>query len=220
MRNLTALTFLFSLAPIAQTQDMPLAQILIEGEGWKKGEGKPPQPAFAFRLVENNITNLNLVHERYTIGEKRFHSCFDRDEILPEFKKHGLPTAGFVSRDGSTVFIGRDTGYIWAYQVGEDGLLMPGQPYCPVRVQKGRGKTDPNASTSLVTSMTGDKDGRIYAATPLGVQVFDPTGRLCGVLTPAAPGKPEHLSFEGDKLTLWIGDTKYERKLNTTGVKP
>ena len=53
----------------------------------------------------------------------------------------------------------------------------------------------------------------------IGVQVFDPTGRLCGVLTPAAPGRPEHLAFEGDRLTLWVGDTKYARKLNTRGAK-
>jgi hypothetical protein len=39
------------------------------------------------------------------------------------------------------------------------------------------------------------------------------------VLTPAAPGKPEHLAFADDKLTLWIGNTKYERKLNTRGVR-
>jgi hypothetical protein len=42
---------------------------------------------------------------------------------------------------------------------------------------------------------------------------------LCGVLTPAAPGKAEYLKFEGDKLTLWVGDQKYERKLNTSGEK-
>ena len=72
---------------------------------------------------------------------------------------------------------------------------------------------------TIVTGLVVDRDGRIYAATDIGVQVFDPTGRLCGVLTPAAPGRPEFLAFEGDKLTHWIGDTKYERKLNTTGVK-
>ena len=90
-----------------------------------------------------------------------------------------------------------------AVRFGADGALRPR-----------RGE-----NTVEVTSLTTDKDGRIYAATEIGVQVFDPTGRLCGVLTPAAPGKPERLAFDGDKLTLWIGNTKYARKLNTTGVK-
>jgi sugar lactone lactonase YvrE len=217
MRNLTALAFLFSLAPIAQAQDMPLAQILIEGEGWKKTTGQPPSPAFAFKSEETSSGN----RQEYAIGNRKF-TCIDTPESSKEtkYQKHGLPTAGFVSRDGGTVFIGHDTGYIWAYPAKADGTLLPGQPYCPVRTQMDRRKADPTTSSSLVSSMTGDKDGRIYVATPLGVQVFDPTGRLCGVLTPAAPGKPEHLSFEGDKLTMWIGDTKYERKLNTTGVKP
>ena len=69
-----------------------------------------------------------------------------------------------------------------------------------------------------MTSLASDRDGRIYAATDIGVQVFDPSGRICGILTPAAPGKPEDLRFEGDTLTLWIGDTKYARKLRTQGL--
>jgi hypothetical protein len=27
------------------------------------------------------------------------------------------------------------------------------------------------------------------------------------------------MNFEGDQLTLWIGDVKYSRKLNATGAK-
>jgi enterochelin esterase family protein len=70
-----------------------------------------------------------------------------------------------------------------------------------------------------VTGLATDTDGRIYAATEIGVQVFDPIGRLCGVMTPAAPGRPESMAFEGEQLTLWIGDVKYTRKLNATGAK-
>ncbi|HJZ56130.1 MAG TPA: hypothetical protein VKE74_14275, partial [Gemmataceae bacterium] len=70
-----------------------------------------------------------------------------------------------------------------------------------------------------VTGLRVDKDGRIYAATPLGVQVFDPTGRLCGVMHAPAPGTMHDLTFEGDQLTVWVGDVKYARRLKTTGVK-
>jgi sugar lactone lactonase YvrE len=215
-RNLIALAILLSLAPFVRAQDMPLSQILIDGEAWKKTTGQPPASAFAFKSEETPSGK----RQEYTIGSRKF-TGIDTPESSKEtkYQRHGVPTAGFVSRDGGTVFIGHDTGYIWAYQVQSDGALMHGHPYCPVRAQMERRKTDPTTSSSRVSSMTGDKDGRIYAATPLGVQVFDPTGRLCGVLTPAAPGKSEHLAFEGDKLTLWIGDTKYERKLNTSGVK-
>ena len=71
-------------------------------------------------------------------------------------------------------------------------------------------------------SLTADKDGRIYAATTLGIQVFDPTGRLCGVMAAPTAGASivDHLRFEGDTLTVWIDNDKYQRKLNTQGVKP
>ncbi len=85
-------------------------------------------------------------------------------------------------------------------------------PYCPIRVKPGQKET-------RVTALTADKDGRIYAATPLGVQVFDPTGRMCGVLT-TPPGDVDAMLFEDDKLVLRIGATQYTRKLRTTGVKP
>jgi sugar lactone lactonase YvrE len=154
----------------------------------------------------------------YTIGEKKFSYFYDSEKKLKENRDHGVPTSGFVSLNGGTVFIGHIGGDIWAYQATADGTLLYGEPYCPLRSRKSEGK-ETTPSGLAVTSMTGDKDRRIYAATPLGVHVFDPTGRLCGVLTPAATGIPKHMAFEGDKLTLWIGETKYERKLNTAGVK-
>ena len=40
-----------------------------------------------------------------------------------------------------------------------------------------------------VTAMTMDAGYLLYACTPLGIQVFDPTGRLSGVI--AAPSKDE-----------------------------
>lgn len=73
-------------------------------------------------------------------------------------------------------------------------------------------------SQILIDGEGWKKAGRIYAAPPLGIQVFDPTGRLCGVIT-APPGRVELLGFEGDRLTAWVGDTKYARKLKTTGVR-
>jgi gluconolactonase len=101
---------------------------------------------------------------------------------------------------------------VWAYPAPQSAELVAGAPYCPLRLTHKKGGI---AVTGLIT----DHDGRIYAATELGVQVFDPTGRLCGVLTPAARGRPDHMAFEGDHLTMWIGNTKYTRKLNTLGAR-
>lgn len=99
--------------------------------------------------------------------------------------------------------------YVGAAQVhGPEGSIFGREnEYCPLRIRRGD-------RTGGCTALCVDRDGRVYAATPLGVQVFDPTGRLCGV-TAAPQGRVEYMDFEGDKLTLWIGDTKHMRKLNT-----
>ena len=155
--------------PAALAQDMPLSQILIDGEGWKKVENPSP------RAVSSPVLAS--------------------------------------SPDGGTTFrwIPASGRFIEARRAGAPDS-QPYVAYCPLRLKH-------DAARAEVTGLTTDRDGRIYAATDIGVQVFDPTGRLCGVLTPAAPGKPEHLGFEGERLTLWVGNTKYARKLNTVGAK-
>jgi len=148
-------------------QDMPLAQILIDGEQWTKVES--PTRGDTRAVVTSSPDGTTTF--RWLPSSGRFIEA--RQNAAPE-------TQPFVA-------------------------------YCPLRVK-------PGAQSITVTSLAADRNGRIYAATEIGVQVFDPTGRMCGVLTPAAPGKPEQLTFEGDKLTLWIGDTKYARKLRTQGA--
>ena len=71
--------------------------------------------------------------------------------------------------------------------------------------------------------MTAGSAGRLYAATPVGVQVFDPTGRLSGVLLepePAAP-EPTALTFGGPKhetLYAAFGGKVYARRTQAKGV--
>lgn len=66
--------------------------------------------------------------------------------------------------------------------------------------------------------MTVDKMGRFYVTSALGIQVFDPTGRLCGVLP--QPNKSSPLTscvFAGpnhEYLYITNGDTIYRRKLS------
>jgi hypothetical protein len=176
-----AFSLLFALSPIARAQDMPLAQILIPGEDWKKVP---------------NATKPKSVGEPTGITSDA-----------------PWKTAAIQTPDGCTVFVAFNRGsFLHAHAIGKDGALQPGHPYAPLRTRRGEKEIG-------VTSLAVDQAGRIYAATEIGVQVFDPTGRMCGVLTPAAPGLPQALAFEGDQLTLWIGNTKYTRALRTAGAR-
>ena len=123
------------------------------------------------------------------------------------FEKLGdrTPIAAVKSHDGTTLFVGlADQKFDWAYRMNVENKPESGAAYCALRVPKSTGSTS-------VTSLTIDASHRIYAATPLGVQVFDPTGRLCGVLHSPAPGTLENLSWEDGKLAVWVGDNKYVR---------
>lgn len=216
MRFITTAALVLTGAAPALTQDMPLSQILIDGEGWKKVEGKPEKSRHSWQGVEKKKPEGKgvLIAELMTgvvemivirLGNGDMHAIRLPEAIIK-------PAGIALTPDGGTLFVGDAAGqYIWAFSANEHGL-SPGAPYCPMRLERSK-------KASQVNGLTTDNDGRIYAATELGVQVFDPTGRLCGVLTPAAPGKPEHMAFEGDTLTLWIGDAKYARKLRTEGVK-
>ena len=180
-RPLSVVALLITFAPAARAQDMPLAQILIPGEGWKKVEAATKPKATGDTPAPG--------------GDAPWKSATVR------------------SADGHTVYVGFSKGtFLHAHALTKDGDLDQAHPYARLRLKRG-------AKEIAVTGHAADKDGRIYAATEIGVQVFDPAGRMCGVLTPAAEGKPEGLAFEGDQLTLWVGDTKYTRTLRTSGAK-
>ena len=61
-----------------------------------------------------------------------------------------------------------------------------------------------------------DRDGRIYAATSVGVQVFDPTGRLCGVLPLPKAGTVRGLEWRETPtrgLALVLDGTVFVREM-------
>jgi hypothetical protein len=182
-RFLSAVALVLTAPFPALAQDMPLSQILIDGEGWKKGEKLTPKER---KLLEAEQIVLGL------LGVSAITS----------------------SPDESVVDSARaDWAHISAHQAkGPEGSRFWGRnQYCPLRTARGKKAGDCSA-------LCADQDGRLDAATPIGIQVFDPTGRLCGVMT-APAGTTEVMTIEGDELALWIGDTKYTRKLNAQGVK-
>lgn len=116
-----------------------------------------------------------------------------------------------VSNDETTLFAGSADGRsVFTFRIEQNGDITAKDRYVAPR--------KPLAGvTGSVPGMTLDKANRIYAATSLGVQVFDPTGRLCGVLLqPDFPSFASSIAFAGsDKSTLYalVGQNLYTRKI-------
>ena len=84
-------------------------------------------------------------------------------------------------------------GSVWTFRIAPDGTLTGRTPTMTMRLPIDYkadfkfNEAPPFKKESGGDGMTSDEAGRYFVATALGVQVFDPTGRLCGVV-PGPPG--------------------------------
>jgi sugar lactone lactonase YvrE len=100
-----------------------------------------------------------------------------------------------------------------AYRIDKDGDLDAGETYYTLQpsLKKAGG----------AKALTVDRQGRLYAATEIGVQAFDPTGRLSGVILPPERQPVTQVVFGGpnlDQLYVACGDKVYFRKVKAQGV--
>jgi sugar lactone lactonase YvrE/enterochelin esterase-like enzyme len=103
---------------------------------------------------------------------------------------------------------------VYSYRIQPDGSLIDKQRYYFLHVD--------TVDRSGADGMCVDRDGRVYVATQMGVQVCEATGQtLCIIPTPN--GKVSGLCFGGPECnTLYAtcGDTVFQRKLRVHGVQP
>jgi hypothetical protein len=190
MRHFFALAMAF-VAGVATAQDMPLHEIIKPGEMWDPTTSEMPKTTKP-----------------------------------PELKRIGLPlkepSCAAVALGGSMLLVADAVDrYVWAFQIQKDGSIGPGDRYCRLRVRRDDRRkrfTPEEAYRAEPTAIVIDGANRTYVATNLGIQVFDPTGRLCGVFT-APPGHITELAFDGDRLFAKTGDKVFVRKMLATGTK-
>jgi sugar lactone lactonase YvrE len=120
-----------------------------------------------------------------------------------------------LTPDGGTLVVGDAGGrHLYALRVRADGDLDAKEDYYPLRLR--------GAPPSGNGGVTTDSAGRVYATTRDGLQVFDPTGRLIGVLTHPEPGSAmAGVAFGGpdlDRLYVVCGGKVYVRKMQAKGV--
>ena len=134
------------------------------------------------------------------------------------------PNGIALSNDGGTLAVSDSGGeYVWTFRVNADGSLDAKMPTMTMRLAidpKGDFKFNeppPYQLASKGDGMAVDKSGRFYVTSALGVQVFDPTGRLCGVLPKPSEAQPlTSCTLAGpnhEYLYVTNGDKVFRRKL-------
>lgn len=127
----------------------------------------------------------------------------------------GTPTGLALWPDRGSLVVADSGGTaLSAFRISPDGTLSAGERYYPLRVRP--------KEKSATEGVTVDAGGLVYATSQEGVQVFDPTGRLCGVLLRPGPGVLQAVTFAGpdrDQLVLACGNRLFVRKLLMKGIR-
>jgi enterochelin esterase family protein len=126
------------------------------------------------------------------------------------------PNGITLSPDQGTLAVSEYRGTnVWVFRVAADGSLAHGSRYMELRTPVG--KTDSGGDGS-----TTDAAGRYYVTSHVGIQVFDPTGRLCGVIAKPQPNRGcVSVAFAGPNLEYLYAcsaDKVYRRKTQAKGV--
>jgi gluconolactonase len=120
-----------------------------------------------------------------------------------------------LSPDQSLLYVADSlTHWVYSCQIRPDGTLANKQRYYHLHVPD-------TADDSGADGMRVDRDGRLYVATRLGIQVCDQAGRVNAIL-PTPNGKVSNLCFGGqdfDILFATCGDRVYQRKVKVRGAQ-
>ena len=119
-----------------------------------------------------------------------------------------------LSPDQSLLYVDDTaTHWVYSYQIQPDGSLADKQRYYHLHVPD-------TADDSGADGMRVDRDGRLYVATRMGIQVCDQAGRV-NCIIPTPNGKISNLCLGGanfDTLFVACGDKVFQRKLKVQGA--
>ncbi|MGE0609716.1 MAG: SMP-30/gluconolactonase/LRE family protein [Pirellulales bacterium] len=119
-----------------------------------------------------------------------------------------------VSPDQSLLYVADSRSHwVYSYQIQPDGTLRHKQKYFHLHVRDAD-------DDSGADGMRVDRDGRLYVATRMGLQVCDQAGRV-NCIIPTPNGRLSNLTFGGpnfDILFATCGDKVYKRKVKTQGA--
>ena len=127
-----------------------------------------------------------------------------------------FPNGITLSPDQSLLYVDDTRSrFIYSYRILPDGSLADKQRFFHLHVPD-------TADESGADGMRCDRDGRLYVATRMGVQVCDQAGRVNCIL-PTPNGRVANLTFGGeafDTLFCTCGDKVFKRRLKVKGALP
>jgi gluconolactonase len=139
------------------------------------------------------------------------------------------PNGVVLSPDEKTLYVhNKDGVYMLAFDLKPDGTIASRRNFARYKSVRVPGHKDPSwDEDNGADGMAVDSDGRVYAATNAGIEVFSPKGELLGVM-PVQWGaendnirKPQNLAFGGaDRKTLYIVGAGTVYKVRTLAQGP
>jgi enterochelin esterase family protein len=136
-------------------------------------------------------------------------------KVFTAATKLNAPNGIALSPDGSTLAVSEYKGSnVWTFRVKIDGTLDAGARQMTLRTPAGR-------LESAGDGMTVDAMGRYYVTSALGIQMFDATGRMGGVIARPQDKGTVSCAFAGPKLEYLYAcssDKIYRRKTQTRGA--
>lgn len=126
-----------------------------------------------------------------------------------------FPNGVILWPDQGTLVVANTRGpALWTFRVEADGSLTHQEGYYDLRLTPKRGDASADG-------MTVDQSGRLYVATALGIQMFDPIGRLGGIIHKPQNAFLSNITFGGSRrewLYVTCSDKVYRRKTKSHGV--
>ena len=181
--------------------------------------------------VANNVVPNDLavsadgfVYITETGAQKVTRISIKTGEVVTADTGINRPNGIVLSNDQGTLAVSDYGGEsTWLFRVNPDGSLDGKIPTMTMRLPidpKGEFKFNqppPYMPTTQGDGSAVDKSGRYYVTSALGVQIFDPTGRLCGVLPKPQASQPLTscvlAGVNHEYLYITNGDTVFRRKL-------
>ena len=119
-----------------------------------------------------------------------------------------------LSPDQTLLYVGDSrTHWVYSYQIQPDGTLLHKQRFHWLHIHD-------SADDSLSDGMRVDREGRLYVATRMGIQICDQAGKVQAII-PTPNGRISNLAFGGENVDILYatcGDKVYRRKLKVQGA--